>query len=54
MNINDLVTAYKNFVITPEHIEALRKRLDDMESLFEQEAKNRRLPEGWLNKKYTI
>jgi hypothetical protein len=54
MKFDDLITASKNFVITPEHIEATRKRLAEREALFEKEARARRLPEGWLDKEYTI
>lgn len=54
MKLDDLVTAIDNFVLTPKHIEATRKRLDEMEALFEKEAKDRRLPECWLKKEYTL
>ena len=54
ISIDDLVAASKNFVVTDEYIERAKKRLDDMNKRFEQEAKDKQLPEGWLHKEYTL
>lgn len=54
MKITDLIKAAKEFVVTPEYIEAMEQRVIKAEERFEKEAEARRFKSEDYNFSYSI